>query len=108
MFKIGDFSRLGQVSVRMLRHYDDLGLLKPAQVDRFTDYRYYTIEQLPRLNRILALKDLGVPLEKIAELLQKDLPLAALQDLLRSKQADLYQQIQNDRARLNRLSARLY
>jgi DNA-binding transcriptional MerR regulator len=108
MFKIGDFSRLGQVSVRMLRHYDDLGLLKPAQVDQFTDYRYYTIEQLPRLNRILALKDLGVSLEKIAELLQKDLPLVALQELLRSKQTDLYQQIQNDQARLNRLSARLY
>lgn len=108
MFKIGDFSRLGQISVRMLRHYDELGLLKPAQVDQFTDYRYYTIEQLPRLNRILALKDLGLPLEKIADLLQKDLPMTALQDLLRSKQTDLYQQIQDDQARLNRLSARLH
>jgi DNA-binding transcriptional MerR regulator len=107
MFKIGDFSRLGQVSVRMLRHYDDLDLLKPAHIDPFTDYRYYTIEQLPRLNRILALKDLGLPLEKIATLLQQDLPLTELQQLLRSRQHDLHQQIQADQARLNRLSARL-
>jgi DNA-binding transcriptional MerR regulator len=107
MFKIGDFSRLGQVSVRMLRHYDDLDLLKPAHIDPFTDYRYYTIEQLPRLNRILALKDLGLPLEKIATLLQQDLPLTELQELLRSRQVELHQQIQADQARLNRLSARL-
>ncbi|MBD2692445.1 MerR family transcriptional regulator [Anabaena catenula FACHB-362] len=91
----------------MLRHYDDLGLLKPAHVDQFTDYRYYTIEQLPRLNRILALKDLGLPLEQIADLLQQDLPLEQLQQLLQSKQADLHQQIQDVQARLNRLSARL-
>lgn len=107
MFKIGDFSRLGQVSVRMLRHYDDLGLLKPAHIDPLTDYRYYTIEQLPRLNRILALKDLGLALEKIADLLQQDLPLTELQNLLRSRQITLQQQIQADQSRLNRLSARI-
>lgn len=107
MFKVGDFSRLGQVSVRMLRHYDELGLLKPAQIDRFTDYRYYTIEQLPQLHRILALKDLGLPLEKISELLQKDLPSLQLQDLLRSKQADLQQQLEDTQARLQLISGRL-
>ena len=67
MFKIGDFSRLAQVSVRMLRHYDKLGLLEPSYTDRFTGYRYYTIDQLPRLNRIVALNDLGfviVPADK--------------------------------------------
>lgn len=108
MLKIGDFSRLGQVSVRMLRHYDELGLLKPAQVDRFTEYRYYTIKQLPRLHRILALKDLGLPLEKIAELLQQDLPSLQLQDLLRSKQADLQQQLQDIQAQLQLISGRLF
>jgi DNA-binding transcriptional MerR regulator len=107
MFKIGDFSRLGQVSVRMLRHYDDLGLLKPSHVDQWTDYRYYTIEQLPRLNRILALKDLGIPLEKIADLLHHDMPLEQLKSLLCSKQAELNLEIQETQARINRLSARL-
>jgi DNA-binding transcriptional MerR regulator len=59
MLKIGDFSRLGQVTVKTLRHYGQLGLLKPAWIDRYTGYRYYSLEQLPRLNRILALKELG-------------------------------------------------
>ena len=52
MFKIGDFSKLTKVTVKTLHHYDELGLLKPAQVDRFTSYRYYSADQLPRLNRI--------------------------------------------------------
>ncbi len=60
MFKIGDFSKLGQVSVRMLRHYDQLGLLKPDHIDTFTGYRYYAVEQLVRLNRILFFKDFGI------------------------------------------------
>jgi DNA-binding transcriptional MerR regulator len=59
MFRIGDFSKFSQVSVKALRYYDQLGLLKPTQVDPFTGYRYYSAAQLPRLNRILALKDLG-------------------------------------------------
>lgn len=63
MFKIGEFSRLSRVSVRMLRHYDQLGLLTPSQTDSFTGYRYYSANQLPRLNRILALRDLGFSLE---------------------------------------------
>jgi DNA-binding transcriptional MerR regulator len=108
MFKIGDFSRLGQVSVRMLRHYDDLGLLKPAHVDPLTDYRYYTIEQLPRLNRILAFKDLGLPLEKIADLLQQNLLLTELKSLLRSRQVELHQQIQGSQDQLHRVMARLH
>ena len=48
MLKIGEFSKLSRVSVRMLRHYDEIGLLKPAEIDRFTDYRYYREDQLPR------------------------------------------------------------
>lgn len=50
MLKISEFSRLAQVPVPTLRYYDQMGLLKPAQVDRFTEYRYYTVEQLPQLN----------------------------------------------------------
>jgi DNA-binding transcriptional MerR regulator len=51
MFKIGDFSRLSRVSVKALRYYDEIGLLKPVRVDQFTGYRYYSADQLPRLNR---------------------------------------------------------
>ena len=65
-----------------LRHYDELGLLKPAHVDKFTDYRYYEIDQLPRLNRILALKDLGLSLEQIKRLLNENVPSAQLRGML--------------------------
>ena len=68
MFKIGDFSKFSRVSVKMLRHYDELGLLKPALVDPATNYRYYSADQLPRLNRIIALKDLGFTLEQVGRL----------------------------------------
>jgi DNA-binding transcriptional MerR regulator len=73
MFKIGDFSKLCRVPVSALRYYADIGLLEPAQVDSFTGYRYYSLDQLPRLNRILALKDLGLALEQIARLLDEDI-----------------------------------
>lgn len=107
MFKIGDFSKIGQVSVRMLRHYDQLGLLKPNAIDRFTSYRYYTIEQLPRLNRILALKDLGLSLEQIKELLDHDLPAEQLRGMLVLKQTELERELQEGQARLARVAARL-
>ena len=62
MLKIGEFSKLSRVSVRMLRHYDDIGLLTPAYIDRFTDYRYYSGSQLPTVGRITGLKDMGLRL----------------------------------------------
>src|SRR5215207_3930446 len=69
VFKIGDFSRITRVSTKMLRHYDEIGLFKPALVDRFTGYRYYSYDQLPRLNRILVLKGLGFSLDDIRQML---------------------------------------
>src|SRR5580658_3666178 len=62
MFSIGEFARLGGVSVRTLRHYDELGLLRPAKIDPLTGYRGYTAAQLGQLNRIMALKELGLSL----------------------------------------------
>jgi DNA-binding transcriptional MerR regulator len=107
MFRIGDFSQLGQVSIRALRLYDELGLLKPAQIDKFTGYRYYVIEQLPRLNRILALKDLGLSLEQIGDLLQRDLPADQLRGMLMLKQGEIAQQMQAMQTQLRRVEARL-
>lgn len=57
--RIGEFSRLARVSVKVLRHYDRMGLLEPARTDDWTGYRYYSSEQLTRLNVILSLKELG-------------------------------------------------
>ena len=70
MLKIGEFSKLSRVSVRMLRHYDEIGLLKPAEIDRFTDYRYYREDQLPIVCRITALKDMGFSLADIVRILE--------------------------------------
>ena len=59
MFRIGEFSRIARVSARLLRFYDEIGLLTPAHADPQTGYRYYTVTQLAQLNRILVLKDSG-------------------------------------------------
>lgn len=107
MIKIGDFSKLSQVTVKTLHHYDQLGLLKPVEVDRFTGYRYYAVEQLPRLNRILALKDLGFSLQQIAQLLAGDLPATEIRGMLKLKQAEVQQQVMAEQSRLTRIEARL-
>ncbi|TAK35638.1 MAG: MerR family transcriptional regulator [Chloroflexota bacterium] len=107
MLRIGDFSKLSQVSVKALRYYDDIGLLKPVSVDRFTGYRYYSADQMPRLNRILALKDLGFSLEQIAQLLDDGLSSAEIRGMLLMKQAEIRQQLDTEQARLARVEARL-
>ena len=105
MFKIGDFSRLSLVSVKALRYYNELGLLKPARVDEFTGYRYYSASQLTRLNRILVLKDLGLSLQQIALLLDQELTPDQIRGMLRLKQVELHQQLEEGQARLARIEA---
>jgi DNA-binding transcriptional MerR regulator/effector-binding domain-containing protein len=87
--KIGDFSRLGQVSVRMLRHYESLGLLIPETVDEFTGHRRYGAGQLTRLNRIMALNALGIPLRSIADLLDSELSTDGLVEMLHGRRQQL-------------------
>lgn len=107
MLTIGDFARHGRVSVRMLRHYDALGLLAPARVDAATGYRYYTADQLARLNRIVALKELGLSLAQIRAVLDDQLSAEQLRGMLRLRHAQLRQQIEADTARLAGVEARL-
>jgi DNA-binding transcriptional MerR regulator len=109
MYKIGDFSRLAQVSVRMLRHYDKLGLLKPSHTDEWTGYRHYTVDQLPRLNRIVALNGLGLTLQQIGGLLGEagDLPAAQLRGMLLLQQARLAQELVEKQSQLAGVAARL-
>ncbi|MBM4422931.1 MAG: MerR family transcriptional regulator [Chloroflexi bacterium] len=107
MIRIGDFSKLSQVTVKALRLYDERGLLRPARVDDFTGYRYYSADQLPRLNRILALKDLGFSLEQIAQLLKDDLLVEQLRGMLKMKRAEIEQRLEDEQERLARVEARL-
>jgi DNA-binding transcriptional MerR regulator len=107
MLRIGDFARVGQVSVKTLHHYSDIGLLQPASVDPWTGYRYYTLDQLPRLHRILALKDLGFALDEIASLLDQPQASDAIRPLLNRKQLELRRRVQEEQERLARVEARL-
>ncbi len=66
MFRIGEFSRLTQVSVRMLRHYDEVGLLRPAQIDEATGYRLYSVQQIPAVQKIVLLRNVGFGIAEIA------------------------------------------
>ena len=92
MLKIGDFSKLSRVSIRMLRHYDDIGLLKPAQIDDFSGYRYYREEQLFIIGRITALKDMGFALADIIRILEIYDDKDKLDDFLMARQSQLADQ----------------
>ncbi len=107
MFRIREFSRFTRVSVKMLRHYDARGLLKPARVDPSTNYRYYSSDQLVRLNQIIALKELGFSLDEIARLLDEQLSLEQLRGMLLLRRAEIEHQLAQDHARLAQVQARL-
>ena len=106
MLRIGEFSKLSRVTVKTLRWYDEVGLLKPSQIDEETSYRYYSVDQLPRLNRILALKSLGFSLEQITSILDSTQPDELL-SLMRRRRDELEQQIAIDRDRLAQVEFRL-
>ena len=107
MFKIGEFSVLTQVSIKTLRYYDEVGLLKPARVDADSGYRYYSASQVPRLHRILALKDLGFPLDRIAQAIEEGVTAGALRGMLMLREAEQQNRVQEETERLCRLRARL-
>ncbi|MDQ0791315.1 MerR family transcriptional regulator [Streptomyces sp. B3I8] len=107
MFTIGDFARHGRVSVRMLRHYDATGLLRPAHVDPATGYRHYTAAQLARLNRIIALKELGFTLRQVRDIVDEKVGAEELRGMLRLRRAELESAVDAARARLVQVEARL-
>jgi DNA-binding transcriptional MerR regulator len=107
MFKIGEFSKISQVSIRSLRHYDEIGLLRPAYTDAFTGYRFYTADQLPRLNRIIALKELGLSLEEVGHVLNDNVSAREIRGMLRLKEAELRQRVREEQMRLVRVESRL-
>ncbi|MEV6950485.1 MerR family transcriptional regulator [Streptomyces sp. NPDC051183] len=107
MFIIGDFAKHGRVSVRMLRHYDALGLLRPARVDPASGYRYYEAEQLARLNRVIALKELGFSLDQVGSILDERVGAEELRGMLRLRQAELESAMAAAAARLTQVETRL-
>jgi effector-binding domain-containing protein len=103
MLKIGDFSKFSQISVKTLRYYDEIGLLKPGRVDQFTGYRYYSADQLPRLNKIIGLKDLGLSLEEIGMILIDNLSIEKIMELLQLKHKETLKRLQEEEVRLKKV-----
>ncbi len=103
MLKIGEFSKLSRISIRMLRHYDEIGLLVPDNTDFFTSYRYYSESQLPVAGRITALKDMGFSLAVISEIMKTYDDSEALVRFLEIKQAEEIYQVKEAKHRLQLL-----
>ncbi|MEZ3435652.1 MAG: MerR family transcriptional regulator [Lachnospiraceae bacterium] len=107
MLRIGDFSKLSRISIRMLRHYDEIGILHPESVDDFTGYRYYSESQLPLAGRIQALKSLGFGLSVIKEILGKYEDAQEMERFLLVKQKELEEEALGIRQKLMFLDSML-
>ena len=100
MFKIGEFSKIAQVPISVLRYYDKIGLFTPLNTDEETGYRSYSAKQLPELNRVLALKDLGMSLEQIKTFVHDNISPQELHDMLTRQQAQVEEELQAATQRL--------
>ena len=104
MFRIGEFSQIARVSGRLLRYYDSIGLLRPQRIDPETGYRYYSAGQLQQLNRILALKELGLSLDQVARMLDDKVSATEIRGMLALKKAELEQSLAEEAARLRQVN----
>ena len=107
MFRIGDFSRIARVSARLLRFYDEIGLLAPARADPSTGYRYYTVAQLEQLNRITVLKELGFSLDEVGEILTSRVDAAQLRHMLLLRRHDVERSLAAEAQRLRHIETRI-
>ncbi|MBT2293205.1 MerR family transcriptional regulator [Paenibacillus albidus] len=107
MFKIGTFAKMSGVTVKTLRHYDELGLLEPARVDKESGYRFYTAEQLLTIRRIAGFKEQGLTLEMMRPLLSGPVSLALAERTLLRKRKELEQQIQEAQRQLAEIDERI-
>lgn len=107
MFRIGDFSRIARVSCRLLRHYEELGLIAPARTDVHTGYRCYSAAQLPQLNRILALRELGFSLEEIGRMVQEGVSAAELRGMLALRRAQVARNVETESLRLRQIESHI-
>ena len=104
LYKIGLFSQMNKVTIKTLRHYDEIGLLKPAHIDEFTGYRYYTSEQLPILHEILALRQMGFSLNEIAKVQEG----VSVESILIKKKTELLKRISEETMKLSQVEHYLH
>ncbi|MEO0836423.1 MAG: MerR family transcriptional regulator [Cyanobacteria bacterium J06642_3] len=107
MFHIGEFSKMAQVPASQLRYYDEIGLFAPIESDRETGYRYYSMKQLAQLNRILALKNLGLSLDQVKRFVDDDVSTEEIRGMLALRKAQIQQTLQSEAVRLQVVESRL-
>lgn len=105
MFKIGQFSKINQITVKTLHHYDEIGLLKPSETDEWTGYRLYSTEQLIQIQRIIALKQLGLSLGEIKEVMSNEKELHKVLDTLNNKALQFENELQMKKNQLHNLQS---
>ncbi|AND83621.1 MerR family transcriptional regulator [Clostridium tyrobutyricum] len=106
MFKIGDFSKLTMVSIRMLRYYDEMGLFKPAKIDAFTGYRYYSAKQITKLNLIVSLRDIGFNVSDISIAINEQSD-EKLKEMLEQKEMEIKNNIKAEEEKLRKINAKI-
>lgn len=107
MIKIGEFSRLARVTVKSLHHYEQLGLLLPVHINKSNGYRFYSVEQLPQIHRILALKEIGLSLEQIGAMAEDKIDIQEIRGMLILKKAETRQLVREQESRLAKIEYRL-
>ena len=107
MFKISQFSKIARVPVTLLRYYEKVGLFCPTYVDNANSYRYYGVEQLSELSRILALKELGLSLDQVKRLMQEDISTEEIRGMYALRKAQIEQSLQDEAMRLKMVEMRL-
>ena len=107
MFQIGEFSKIAQVPASLLRYYDEIDLFKPIKCDHNTGYRFYSVKQLTQLNRIIALKDLGLTLEQVKSLVKEEISADEIRGMLTLKKSQIEQTIHQEAIRLKAVESRL-
>jgi DNA-binding transcriptional MerR regulator len=107
VFKIGEFAALTQIAVSQLRYYDEIDLFKPAHVAPDSGYRYYSADQIPMLDRIIVLRELGFSLDQIRDLQQQHITQAEIWRLLAERREQIIQNVREEIARLRQLETRL-
>jgi len=107
MFLIGEFSQLARVSRRQLYYYEEVGLLIPEKTDLVTGYRYYSASQLPRLNKILALKEMGLTLSQIGRMLNDDISAEEMRGMLALRKAQIEKNLREDMMRMRYIESRI-
>lgn len=103
MFRIGEFSKLNKISIKTLRHYDEIGLFKPVKVDYFTGYRYYSSSQIKKLNKIVALKSMGFSLKDIKKIVNDKLSIEIITQMLVKKQEEIKNNIKKENDKFSKV-----